>query len=72
MCTSENISHRSLKKPRRRSSLPVIYCGIRILTFLGGTSAYKIERGAPPPPPPPPQPAEILKKRKKKQYKKQL
>ena len=68
MCTSENISHRSLKKPRRRSSLPVIYCGIRILTFLGGTSAYKIEH----PPPPPPQPAEILKKRKKKQYKKQL
>ena len=67
MCTSENISHRSLKKPRRRSSLPVIYCGIRILTFLGGTSAYKIEH-----PPPPPQPAEILKKRKKKQYKKQL
>ena len=67
MCTSENISHRSLKKPRRRSSLPVIYCGIRILTFLGGTSAYKIKH-----PPPPPQPAEILKKRKKKQYKKQL
>ena len=45
MCTSENISHRSLKKPRRRSSLPVIYCGIRILTFLGGPSAYTIGRG---------------------------
>ena len=68
MCTSESISHRSLKKPRRRSSLPVIYCGIRILTFLGGTSAYKIEH----PPHTHTQPAEILKKRKKKQYKKQL
>ena len=61
MCTSENISHRSLKKPRRRSSLPVIYCGIRILTFLGGTSAYKIEH-----PPPPPTASRNIEKKKEK------
>ena len=62
MWISENISHRSLKKPRRRNSLPAIYCGIRILTFLGGTSSYKIVH---PTPPPPPQPAEILKTKRK-------
>ena len=64
MCISENISHRSLKKPRRRNSLPAIYCGIRILTFLGGTSSYKIVH-----PPPPPQPAEILKTKRKNNLK---
>ena len=69
MCISENISHRSLKKPRRRNSLPAIYCGIRILTFLGGTSSYKIVHPTPPPPPPA---SRNIENKKKKQSEKQL
>ena len=65
MCISENISHRSLKKPRRRNSLPAIYCGIRILTFLGGTSSYKIVH-------PTPTASRNIENKKKKQSEKQL